>query len=106
MARDIRVTVVLNRIELIRAAKLCAKYNIKRSTLLRQILTDFLDLSPDEQTKRIQRGEALAAARSKRRSKPAPLPASRSRSDNRHPGPKAKSPDQGGEAGGHPHLQK
>ena len=104
MARDIRVTVVLNRIELIRAAKLCAKYNIKRSTLLRQILTDFLDLSPDEQTKRIQRGEALAAPRSKRRSKLETLPASGSRSDHRHPGAKAKGSDPGGPPGGHPHL--
>ena len=104
--RDVRVTVVLNRIELIRAAKLCALFKIKRSTLLRQILTDFLDLSADEQTKRIKRGAALAAPRARRRRKLETLPASRSRSDHRHPGPKTKNPDQGVSPHRHPPFQK
>ena len=104
--RDIRVTVVLNRIELIRAAKLCAEFNIKRSTLLRQILIDFLDLPANEQTKRLERGGTLAAPRSKRRRKPAPLSASRSRSDHRHPDKKAQKPDPGGAAHRYPPFKK
>ena len=106
MARDIRVTVVLNRIELIQLGKLCAKHKVKRSTILRDILAWFLDQPIHEQTSILQRAAAISPRRFERRPnrKPETLPTSRSRSNNRNPRKTSKGFDQGGPPSGHPHL--
>ena len=90
--RDVRLTVVLNRIERVALDSYCRANSIKKSELIRKVLINFLYLPAYEQVAILQRARALAPAgrRGRPSAKLETLSLEPSRADNGNPGAPAK----------------